>query len=242
MAAVHIHTFSSEKALQDDVCKLLAEKSSQAIQNHGFFAIALSGGSSAKIVCSGLASQAIDFSKWRVLFCDERHVPLSDADSNYRLAKEHLLDKTPIKQEHVFALNATLSLEESAKDYEQKLKSLYPDVNEVPSLDLLVLGMGPDGHICSLFPGHSLLNETSRLVAPISDSPKPPPCRVTLTFPVVNAAKCAVFVAMGSSKAEILQRVLEGNEKDPLPAARVKLQNGDVHWYLDGDSARLLKK
>lgn len=242
MAAVHVHRFSTEKALQDEVCKLIAQKSASSIQDHGFFTIALSGGSSAKIVCSGLHNLGIDFSKWRVLFCDERYVPLSDKDSNYKLAKEYLLDKTPIIEANVYAINPSVSLEDSAKDYEQKLRSLYPENTTVPSLDLLVLGMGPDGHICSLFPGHFLLDETDRLVAPVSDSPKPPPCRITLTLPVVNNAKCAVFVATGSSKAEVLQRVLEGNEEVPLPAARVKLQNGDVHWYLDDGSAALLKK
>ena len=239
---VQVNRFSTEKDLQEEVCKLIAQKSTLSIEDHGFFTIALSGGSSAKIVCSGLTHQAIDFSKWKVLFCDERYVPLSDENSNYKLAKEFLLDKTSISEENVVALNPSLSLEESAKDYEQKLKSLHPKSTGVPSLDLLVLGMGPDGHICSLFPGHSLLDETDQLVASLADSPKPPPCRITLTYPVINNAKCAVFVTTGSSKAEMVQRALEGNEENPVPAARVKLLNGHVYWFLDDGSASLLKK
>ena len=112
---------------------------------------------------------------------------------------------------------------EAALDYEQQLRQLYPDVS-LPKIDLLLLGVGPDGHTCSLFPGliakssswihrtnhfittgHALLGETKKWVAPIEDSPKPPPCRVTLTYPVINNAKCGLFVAIGTGKADIIK-------------------------------------
>ena len=99
---------------------------------------------------------------------------LTDPDSNYSIVKQELLDRVSSAPEIVLALNASLPLEDSAKEYETRLKDLCPPEQDVPRLDMLLLGMGPDGHICSLFPGHPLLKETARLVAPISDSPKPP--------------------------------------------------------------------
>lgn len=234
-------SFSSEGNLQREVCSLIAQKSSEAIKNHGFFAVGFSGGSFPKIVCPGLPSLQIDFSKWRIFFCDERYVALTDADSNYLGVKQHLLDKLSVAPEQILTINHDIPLDEAAKEYESRLVGWYPG-DGVPSLDMLLLGMGPDGHTCSLFPGHPLLQENSRLVAPISDSPKPPPCRITLTYPIINASKCVAFVSTGSGKASVLQQVLEGNAKEPLPAAKVKPTNGELHWFLDDAAASLLTK
>lgn len=96
------------------------------------------------------------------------------------------------------------SAEDAAKDYIKKLSIYFPP-NDVPRFDLLLLGMGPDGHTCSLFPGHPLLQETSVWVASITDSPKPPPSRITLTFPVINNTQLAIFVAVGESKAPMIK-------------------------------------
>lgn len=236
-----IHRFSVEADLQQEVCSLIAQKSSEAIKDHGFFAVGFSGGSLPKIVCPGLLSLQIDFSKWRLFFCDERYVPTTDGESNYAGVKQHFLDKASVAPEQALAINHEIPLDEAAKDYQSRLKGWYPGA-DLPSLDMLLLGMGPDGHTCSLFPDHPLLQETSRLVAPISDSPKPPPCRITLTYPIINAAKCAVFVSTGASKASVLRQVLEGDTGEPLPAARVKPTNGEVHWFVDDAAASLLTK
>lgn len=233
------HCFANEADLRCEVCSLIAQKSSEAIKDHGFFTVGFSGGSLPKIVSPGLLSQKIDFSKWRVFFCDERYVPISDPDSNYQAVKQHFLDKASVGE--VLIINPDIALDEAAKDYESRLKSWYSG-NDLPSLDMLLLGMGPDGHTCSLFPAHALLEETSRLVAPISDSPKPPPCRITLTYPIINATKCAVFVSTGASKASVLQQVLEGDTAELLPAARVKPACGELHWFVDDAAASLLKK
>lgn len=95
--------------------------------------------------------------------------------------------------------------EEAALDYAQQVARHFPTAKGIPKFDLLILGMGPDGHTCSLFPGHKLLDETSVLIAPINDSPKPPPSRITMTFPLINSAKCCIFAVSGDAKAEIVK-------------------------------------
>ena len=142
--------------------------------------------------------------------------------------------------------------------------SVFFPPDRVPRFDVLLLGLGPDGHTCSLFPGHKLLNETSLWVCPINDSPKPPLCRITLTLPVINNARKCIFAAVGSSKAEVVkvlfywrfgerfrspsvfspplfnisQRILQ--DRESLPAARVQPQNGELFWILDEDAAEFL--
>ncbi|NWQ72534.1 6PGL phosphogluconolactonase, partial [Neopipo cinnamomea] len=111
---------------------------------------------------------------------------------------------------------------------------------EVPVFDLLVLGVGPDGHTCSLFPGHPLLQEGAAIVGALEDSPKPPRARVTLTLRALNAARHVLFVATGASKAPVLKRILEGAEDPALPAALVRPRSGRPRWLLDEAAAAQL--
>ncbi|XP_046843436.1 6-phosphogluconolactonase-like [Xenia sp. Carnegie-2017] len=236
---VDVQIFSTKTELQTSTGKFIAKKAREAILDHGYFSIAFSGGSVASIAPAGLLELPdvlnLDFSKWKIYFCDERYVELSHSDSNYNAVNQNFISKVKgILKQNIYTINPNLSLEEARKDYEDKLKSSLDDGK---SIDLLLIGMGPDGHICSLFPGHRLLDVSDCLVASIADSPKPPSCRITLTYAAVNSAKCALFIVAGSGKAVVAQKVLEENENNTIPAARVKLTSGTTHWFLDSDAA-----
>ncbi|KAJ8299988.1 hypothetical protein KUTeg_021507 [Tegillarca granosa] len=182
-----------------------------------------------------------DWSKWRVFFCDERHVPYDDKDCTYTLYKNKLIDEHGVLSlDNIYPINPNVTVEQAAVEYTEKIRTVFPG-SGLPRFDVLLLGMGPDGHTCSLFPGHPLLQEKDKIIAPISDSPKPPPSRVTMTLPVVNNSKCAIFASCGSGKADVVERILEGNESDPLPAARVRPTDGELIWILDKAAASKLK-
>ncbi|KAI9243748.1 6-phosphogluconolactonase [Phascolomyces articulosus] len=233
------YTFPTTDALSDGLNDFVAKRSSEAIADHGAFTVAVSGGSLPKLLSKELRQNSnVDFSKWVIFWADERCVPLDDADSNYRELKTHLLDAIDSKPE-IHTIGAFgKDAEKAAVDYEQQLKGYFK--GELPAFDLILLGMGPDGHCCSLFPGHPLLNETSRWVAPITDSPKPPPERITLTYPVVNNAKAVAFVTAGEGKQDMLQQILEQPQLS-LPCQRVK-PNGPVFWFVDDAAAGKLQK
>ncbi|XP_065185194.1 6-phosphogluconolactonase-like [Sycon ciliatum] len=244
MSSRQIQISASEQNLIDSVAELIIKEAQKAKDNHGYFSIGFSGGSIVKIVSAGLLNRQaeIDWTTWRVFFCDERYVPLDAADSNSKAVKDGFLSKVPVKPEQIFDLNPALELSAAAADYSSKVQSVHGSEG-LPKFDLLLLGMGPDGHTCSLFPGHALLDEKDLIVASISDSPKPPPQRITLTLPVVNNARVAAFIAAGAGKAPMVRRVLEpGAGEDILPAGRVQPSDGQLIWYLDGGSAAELKQ
>ena len=181
--------------------------------------------------------QETDWSKWHVFFADERCVPLDHADSNYGAAKKVLLDKLPIPSEQIVTVNPDLSPSEAAVVYQERLGAVTGGDGEAPPvLDCVLLGMGPDGHTCSLFPGHSLLDEDKKWVASIEDSPKPPPSRITLTMPVLQAARKICFVSTGEGKADMLKRIMDGDQA--IPCAVV--QPGRAEWYVDTAAASKL--
>lgn len=192
-----------------------------------------------KFLCAGLPKVNTEWTKWKIFFCDERVVAFDDPESTYGLYKRGLHGKVPITTNQLIAINPSLSLKEIADDYTSQLKLHFPG-EELPRFDLLLLGMGPDGHTCSLFPGHKALQVTSTWITEINDSPKPPPQRITLTLPVINNSRKCVFVSTGENKAEVLKKILEGNEPNPLPAALVKPSDGELVWILDKGAASLL--
>ena len=239
-----LHVCSSAHELQTQLCDFVVAAANKAVHDHGHFSVGLSGGSVATIISQGLRGRKdIDWSKWHVLYCDERHVPFTSDDSTHAYIKRELLDHVTVPESNIYTIDPSLDVIEAAEDYIAKLRKLCPE-DDHPSFDLLLLGIGPDGHTCSLFPGHPALHEKTKSVVPIHDSPKPPPTRITLTFPVLNRAKTVVVVATGSSKADAVKGCLEPESEDKtLPGGRVKPSKGDLHWFMDeGATAKLTRK
>ncbi|KUI64761.1 putative 6-phosphogluconolactonase [Cytospora mali] len=214
---------------------------------HNSFKIGVSGGSLPKTLAKALLvpssgpEDIIRWDKWEIFFADERVVPLDHEDSNYGLLKKELIDKIPADQGKptIHPINTELLTKETlevADDYEQVLVGSFASRDSVrlPIFDLLLLGCGPDGHTCSLFPGHELLRESTAWVAAIDDSPKPPPKRITLTLPVVTHAVRVAFVATGAGKKTIMKQIFEDGATSGLPCALVNDQTGDrCSWFVD---------
>lgn len=242
-----LHIFSTQEELSEAVADYVQQVSVQAIRARGMFTVALSGGSLPKVLSADLIKEPIrsqiDWSAWHVFWADERCVPLDDDDSNYLLAKETLFDHVDIPADQIYAIDPKLSPRFAARDYAAKLRAvLSPDENKLPRFDLILLGMGEDGHTASLFPGHDLLDETKLWVAPLLDSPKPPPKRITLTYPVINNAHYVAFITTGDSKAEMLPQAVEAvaSTGSQVPAGRVQPSHGQLDWFVDTAAAARL--
>ncbi|GAA6046907.1 hypothetical protein JCM3770_003423 [Rhodotorula araucariae] len=202
------------------------------------FKIAISGGSLPKVLGKDLIGREdVPWDKWEVFFADERVVPLDHEDSNFRLNDEHLFSHVPIPRQNIHVIDTSKldDPEHVADEYEKQLVAAFVGSSSIafPRFDLILLGIGPDGHTCSLFPGHPLLNEQDGWVAWLDDSPKPPPVRITLTYPVLNHAHRVAFVSTGAGKQDVMEKVLDHPEEG-LPSSRVKvISPGRVFFFSD---------
>lgn len=217
----------------------------EAVAQRSRFTIALSGGSTPKSLYNLLATNARTALPWDRMFFfwgDERHVPPTDPDSNYRMADETLLSKIPVAAGNVFRIKAeNPDAAAVAEAYEQTiLKFFQLKSGEVPNFDLILLGMGPDGHTASLFPGTTALQEKSHLVV-ANWVEKMKTHRITLTLPVLNAARCVTFLVSGSDKASVLREVLEEDvPAEQYPSKLVRPAAGKLIWLLDRAAASQL--
>jgi 6-phosphogluconolactonase len=216
-----------------------------ALSEREFFRVALSGGNTPKEMYRLLASPEfqvqVDWGRVQVFWGDERCVPPDHPESNYGMARVTLLDAVSIPGKNVFRMPADRSdLDAAADEYAGQLRNALPlDVYGVPRFDLVLLGLGPDGHTASLFPGTTALDETHRLVcAPFV--PKFGARRMTLTYPVLNAAREILFLVTGSEKAEPLAAVISRAGDPPLPAARVQPRDGTRVFFTDAAAAARL--
>eukprot|EP01060_Flectonema_neradi_P002131 TRINITY_DN1129_c0_g1_i1.p1 TRINITY_DN1129_c0_g1~~TRINITY_DN1129_c0_g1_i1.p1 ORF type:complete len:253 (+),score=72.37 TRINITY_DN1129_c0_g1_i1:88-759(+) len=218
----------------------LGKLMSQIMKGKDKVVMALSGGSLPAVLRASLdeMKDEVNWNGVHVFMADERMVPVTHADSNFKACKEALFDHVPIPSDQLYAVKTDLSPEEAAKDYEATLQTVCNGV-----IDVMLLGMGPDGHTCSLFPSHELLEEKSKLVAHILDSPKPPPQRVTLTLRVCASAGNIIFVCGGAEKKEALRRAIKPTESDNIketPARIVSEAGKKVSWVVDDGAASLL--
>ncbi|XP_042002004.1 probable 6-phosphogluconolactonase 4, chloroplastic [Salvia splendens] len=243
--------FDSESDVAVALAKYTADLSAKFVKEKGSFSVVLSGGSLIdtlrKLVESPFVKESVDWSKWLIFWVDERVVPLDSEDSNFLLASRGFLSKVPIPPGNIYAINDKLSPEGAADDYEERLRRLVSSkvmpvssASGFPKFDLMLLGMGPDGHIASLFPTRQQRYEKKRWVTFITDSPKPPPPRITFTFPVINSAAEIAMVVTGAELANTTKAVLHPHQGSPLlPAAEVSAE-GELTWFLDKDAASKL--
>ena len=173
-----------------------------------------------------------------LFFADERFVPHDDPESTVLLVRETLLSGIKLPEDHFHTVNTQLpSPELAAQDYEERLLHLFPGP---PCLDLALLGMGPDGHTASLFPGRQ---ETNTWVSAVHNSPKPPPDRVTLTVKALNQSESLMFLVTGSDKAQKLEEVFEPKTSEALlPAARIQNPSGHSLWLVDREAGALVHR
>lgn len=239
------HILETNDQFLNKLGQFVVDCSLEAVNDHGYFSIAFSGGSAATKICAAFEnekfSNSTDWSRWKIFFCDERYVALDDPDSNYKAINDGLIKKHPgVIESNVFTLNKTGNISMDAEDYESKMHCVFPD-QEFPKIDLIVLGMGPDGHICSLFPNHALLNEEKKWIGFLEDSPKPPQQRITFTLNVVNNGRNVIFITTGEGKAENIKKAIMEAPSGEVPASLVKPKDGTLHWFMDKGASSLLK-
>ncbi len=207
-----------------------AERIASAVLARWACYLALAGGETPRGCYQRLAlppyRDTVPWASVFVYWSDERQVPLDDPASNYAMAKAAILDHVPIPPDHVFPL---------VGDPTPALRRIPADASGRPRFDVIHLGLGEDGHTASLFPGDAALREAQALVAVVHNAPKPPPERLTLTLPVINAARAVLFMVQGASKGEALGRVLR---RDPgLPASHVQPVDGELQFIVDRAAA-----
>jgi 6-phosphogluconolactonase len=223
-----IEIFANAQELARGAAEYFVARSGEAVARKGFFTVALSGGSTPKALYQLLVDLDVPWSKTHFFWSDERHVPPDHPDSNYRMAYEAMLARVPVPESNIHRVHSeNPDAAEAANEYEQ---TLLP-------LDLILLGLGTDGHTASIFPGSEVLNETKRLVAaPWVE--KFNAYRITMTLPLLNNGASVVFLVSGAEKAGIVKEVIEGPKQ--YPAQFVQPSHGQLLWMLDKDAASSL--
>lgn len=234
--------YETPEELAEAAARDFAAKAEAAIGERGRFAVALAGGSTPEASYEALArdyADKLDWSRLHVFFGDERTVPPHHEDSNYRMAQRTLLSHVTVGSVH--RMRGELPPGEAAAAYEDELREFF-EPSEVPGFDLILLGIGEDGHTASLFPETAALDVTDRWVV-ANPVLKLETMRLTLTIPVINAAKAVTFLVAGESKAGTLREILEG-DVDPraYPAKFIRPESGELTWMVDRAAAEQLSK
>lgn len=240
----------TNKELAARAAELIYDAAREAIAERGRFTIALTGGSSPRQTYELMAHATPEQMDWAHVFVflgDDRFVPYSSKDSNYEMCRELLLDHVPVPADQVFPIHTdTATKEEAAALYAGTLSQVFgmPLSGPPPAFDMILLGMGDDGHCASLFPGMPTLTVTDKWVVSSPPGTLPPPVdRVTFTFPVLNAARFVLFLVDGAKKAPAVRDILEGGAAVNVhPSAGVQPANGKLLWLLDRTAAELLSK
>ena len=226
--------FDNEIQLSESAAQFIADAAARNISEKGNFSLVLSGGETPRRTYQLLAhkfSNAIEWENVLIFFGDERYVPKDDVRSNYSMANETLLNHVPILKENIFSIPTNSSPAEDALKYEETLKQIFHD--SFPRFDLVLLGLGENGHTASLFPHTEILHEKKRWVKEVF-IPEQNIFRISLTAPAINAAKQVVFLVTGEKKAAVLNEVLHGNfQPEELPAQLIKPVSGELIWMIE---------
>ncbi len=247
MAEINVSRDAEELAVA--VADHVASAAADAIAAHGRFAVALAGGSTPRAMYEHLASRefaaSIDWSRVHLFWADERCVPPDHADSNYRMVREALVDHVPVPESNIHRIPGELDPDKAAAEYERALRTFFAEhpprnvATTLPRFDLVLLGMGEDGHTASLFPGDPVLNEQERWVAAVgAPAVEPRLPRVTLTLPVINAAGRVYFLVTGGAKQNVCRSILDNPlaARATYPAAMARPQ-GELIWFVDRAAA-----
>jgi 6-phosphogluconolactonase len=239
---MQLHIYKDAEALSEDVAQWIAETIRETLQTQDRFSIALSGGSTPqrlhKILAASPLKEQIDWSKLHIFWGDERAVPFDDSRNNAKMAYDTLLNFVPIPASQIHVMRTDIGPEESAAEYEKILHTYFD--NQSLSFDLVLLGMGDDGHTLSLFPGMEVVHEekawTKAYFLKAQDM-----YRITLTKPIVNRSARVAFLTTGTGKAHALKEVLQGTyNPDLYPSQEIK-PTGDLHWFVDEAAAAQLE-
>lgn len=235
------------RALHRAAAEEFVSRAEDAVRARGRFIVALAGGSTPKGLYTLLAAdqalrQAAPWERIHFFWGDERHVPPDHRDSNYRMTRETLLDKVPVPAANVRRFpTENQDADEVARQYEETMRAFFPlSAGQFPRFDLVLLGLGADGHTASLFPGNKALHEKQRLVvatrvAGLNAN------RITLTAPVFNSASCVIFLVSGADKAAALKAVVAGRQApEQFPAQLIRPADGELLWIVDEAAGRLL--
>ncbi|MDQ3907512.1 MAG: 6-phosphogluconolactonase [Acidobacteriota bacterium] len=258
--ASHVHVFADAESVARAVAARFVELAGQSTASGGRFSVALSGGSTPRRVYELLAGEEfaarVDWPRVQIFFGDERCVPPDDAESNYRMARESLLSRVNVPAENVHRMRGEGDPPASARLYEEELRAFFgarggdedesytvkTGASDLPRFDLIMLGMGDDGHTASLFPRSPALEVKDEWVA-ANWVEKFGAYRLTLTAPVINNAAHVLFVVTGAGKADRLREVVEG-PRDPsrLPSQLIRPSRGALDWYVDQAAASKLNR
>lgn len=234
--------FNNSETLSQGVAELFATTAEEAIACRGRFSVLISGGETPRRTYELLARepfrQRIPWNSVHLFWGDERCVAASDPRNNARMVRRTLLDKVPLPERQIYPIACETTPQEAAAAYETVLRSHFTD--GIARFDLVMLGLGDDGHTASLFPGSSALNEQHRWVT-TAHKPGEDIMRVTLTAQPLNQAALVVFLVAGSGKASVLNEILEGPyTPGMLPAQLIKPVYGKLFWYVEESAAQLL--
>ena len=239
-----IHTFKSTDELANSLSEKVIRLARESIQAGFPFNMALSGGSTPRVLFEKIASTTEDPGLWEQVnffWVDERCVPPEDPESNYRMTDETLFRPLSLSYAHVYRVMGEKEPYAEAERYETLLRSQLPGRQGFPCFDMILLGMGTDGHTASIFPDQMDLLHSGR-ICEVARHPESGQQRITLTGPVINNAERVCFMITGTNKASVLASIIEeqrGSEK--YPAAHIRPDGGILEWYLDEEAAHLLK-